>query len=293
MNNKNVTFLKINDNNNFINNSNSKFFEYHKDLVIDSYADYNLDNTFCIFKSINDIFYLIYSNHNNSIISYNLSDNKKINEIKYAHDYSITNYRYFLDKYNKRDLVLSISCENNNLKIWDINNWNCLINLQFVNERGYLFSAYFLNDNDKNYIATSNAIENPEPIKIFDFKGNKIKEIEDSYDITYFIDTYYENAENCELTDIYIITGNLGYIKSFNYYKTTIYHKYCDNNKKGHCSIIIVNYDEITKLIESGFDGKIRIWNFHTGLLSLLDVIGQIKKIEYNNILVLFILFFN
>ena len=37
---------------------------------------------YLIFKSINDIYYLIYATEQQSIISYDLFENKKINEIK-------------------------------------------------------------------------------------------------------------------------------------------------------------------------------------------------------------------
>ena len=49
----------------------------------------NSDNTFLIFKSINDILYLIYINKESSFISFNLINNKIINEIKKPHNNDI------------------------------------------------------------------------------------------------------------------------------------------------------------------------------------------------------------
>jgi WD40 repeat protein len=131
---------------------------------------------------------------------------------------------------------------------------------------GYLNSACFLNDNNKSYIIVCFAIYNTnesEPIKVFDFKGNKIKEINDSKDSAYYIDNYYDN----DLLKNYILTGNLGYIKSYDYNENKIYHKYYENNNiYGHLSLIINKKKEITEIIESSYDGNIRIWNFHTGI---------------------------
>ena len=272
-----LNYKKYNEYNSSKYNSNIKNIEHSKDLIIDSYVDYNLDNTFCVFKSINNILYLIYSNENNSIITFNLIDDKKINEIKNAHQSYITNFRHFYNKSNKRDLILSISCENNNIKIWNINNWICLTNIEYINDRGYLFSACFLKDNNnKIYIITSNAIENSEPLKIYDLKGDKIKEIFNSNDITYFVDIYYEYDDELGLNNVYIITANLGYIKTYDFCKNELYHKYCDNDKRGHCSVLVyIDNFEIVKLIESGHDGNLRIWNFHTGFL--------LNKITINN----------
>ena len=72
------------------------------------------------------------------------------------------------------------------------------------------------------------------------------------------------------------ILFNEGYIKAYDYCKNELYHKYCDNDKRGHCSILVyIDNFEIVKIIESGHDGYIRIWNFHTGFL--------LNKIAINN----------
>ena len=174
----------INSNNNIekINVNNPINMKLIKELTIDSYTDYTLDNTFVVFISVDKIFYLIYTNNKRSIISFNLSDNKKINEIKNAHKRDITNFRYFLDKMKKRDLIISISLSDNNLKLWDISNYDCLLNIENVNKTGRLFSSCLFSNNNNNYILTSSAYgNNLESIKVFDFSGNKIKEINDKF----------------------------------------------------------------------------------------------------------------
>ena len=85
---------------------------------------------FSAFKSINNIIYIIYANIYKSIISYNLIENKKINEIKNDHENEITGFRYYLDKINKRDLIISISGIDINLKLWNINKWESLLNIK-------------------------------------------------------------------------------------------------------------------------------------------------------------------
>ena len=106
---------------------------------------------------------------------------------------------------------MSISKQDNNIRIWDIKSWECILNLTHINNNGYLLSACFLYENNQNYIITSNCnFENTsEPIKIYDFNGNKIKEINDSNEETYFVDTYYDDI----LSIKYIITGNNTYVK--------------------------------------------------------------------------------
>ena len=154
----------------------------------------------------------------------------------------------------------------NNIKIWNVNNWECILSLTNIYKKGYLSSSCFINQNNNIYIIISNfnIIGNSEPIKIFDLNGQKINEINNSNEKTFFIDTYYDNI----LLKCYIITGNKYYSKSYDYEKNNIYHKYIDiTDNIGIFSIIINNNNGIIKLIESCSDGNIRIFNFHSGLL--------------------------
>jgi len=171
---------------------------------------------------------------------------------------------------------MSISYKDNNIRIWNINNWECILNLTNINKKGYLYSSCFFNQNNNIYIITSNSNENnSESIKIYDLNGQKINLINYSNEKTLFIDTYYDNI----LSKYYIITGNFNFSQSYDYENDKIYHKYNDNNSGRYIkSIIIKNNKGIIKLIESCSDGNIRIFNFHSGLL--------LNKIIINNPLI-------
>ena len=255
------------------NNLNPENIKMHLNITKFSYC-IAINNAFTVFKSINNIIYIIYSDDLLSIISYNLIKNKIINEIKNAHDKFISNIRYYLDINNKRDLILSISAFDNNIKLWNIHNYECLINIKDINKKGYLYSACLLNDNNLINIVTSNYYSkksNAESIKIYDLKANKIKEINNSDDNTFLIDIYYDN----KYSKNYIITANIDCVKSYDYQQNKIYHKYYDNDSKSHSCFVINNKDEIIELIESCIDGNIRIWDFHSGEL--------LNKINVNN----------
>jgi WD40 repeat protein len=246
------------------NSINPENIEKLAEIKNHSYTSMDLDNTFTVFRTINDILYLIYSTESKSIICYDLENQKIINKVKKSHNEYITNFKYYFDNINKRDLLMSISKEDNNIRVWNVNNWECLCNLKNINKTGLLYSACLLNDK-QNYIITSNySIElNSEPIKVFDFRGNKIKEIDGSNEDILYIDSYYDK----NLSKSYIITGNINYVKSYDFIQNKLYFKYCDNSNTSHNSIIIKNDEYIVKLIESSYDGNIRIWNFHSGLL--------------------------
>ena len=138
-----------------------------------------------LFNSINNILYFVYPNNKKSIIFFDVGLNQKIVEIKNAHKKNITQIKHFLDKANKRDLILSLSEDDNCIKIWDLK-MQCILLLQNINKKGKLFSACFINYLNQIYILTANlSIDSEvEPIKIYNLKGDKIKEIENSRDHT-------------------------------------------------------------------------------------------------------------
>jgi len=252
-------------------NLNPKNIQFLNNLTSNSYSEYPFDNSFTIFKSVNDNLLIVFASQNKSIILFNLVNNKIINEIKNAHEYYVTNFRYHFDNINKRDLLISISGEDNNLKLWDITNFNCLLNIQKVYKNGYLYSACFLCDNNNNYIITSKCFGDPELIKTFDFNGNKISELSNSNDNIIFIDTYYDN----KLSKNFILTGNIGFVKSYNYNEDKVYHKYNDGGNAFHRNINLYENDSKISLLEICCDGNIRIWNFYSG-----ELLNRIKVYE-------------
>ena len=259
--------------------SNPNNIYYLADLTDNSYSEYKLDNNFAVFRSISNILYLIYSTYEKSIISINLINDQIINIIKNAHNYFISNIRYFLDEKNKKELILSVSPENRNIKVWGLNYWECLFNLENIYNEGLIYSACFLLDYSQIYIVISHHSKKCcENIKVYDLNKKLKKEIYDSDDETFFIDSFYDKKDSKN----FIITGNLNYVKSFEFTRNRLYHEYKDkqNCKSEHTSIIIDKDNEILRLIESSHGGYIRIWNFHTGeLINRISNNGKINCI--------------
>lgn len=247
-----------------------------KDIISDLYNEIWLDNTFCVFKAINNVLYILYTNNSNSIVSYNLIDEKKINEIKNAHEKYITNFRHYFDENNNRDLFLSISYKNNNIKLWDFFNFECLLDLKNIYKDGFLYSACLFNFKNKIYIsATNNAhTMTVDSIKIFDMNGEVYKKIYKSNDPAVFIDTYYDK----KCSKLYLLTGNKGYCKSYDYDRNCLYRTYKEkgsNTNENSSSAFIYNEKGISKLIESNCIGNVKIWDFHSARF--------LKKIIINN----------
>ena len=252
--------------------SDSKKLNTSINLINDSYSSYWLDNTFCAFQSIiNKECYILYSNNKKDIIIFDLIDFKIIQKIQNPHNNFITNLLYYLDKIKNKDLILSVSYDNN-IKIWNFKNFECILDIKNINKNGYMNSAcLFYNNktNEYNILSSNTNFGNCEYIKIYNLNGNKMGEIKDSNNSTNFINIYYDS----DLCKTYIITANDDCVRSYDFDKNEIYHKYSDNDNKSHYSIIINNKNgKNIKLIESSIDAIIRIWNFHSG-----ELIDKIK----------------
>ena len=240
-----------------------------------SYTNEDLNNTFIIVKSLNNLLYLIYSTNNKSIICYNLNTNQTVNEIHNHHKKPITNFKHYSDIKNNKDLIMSISSKDNNIRIWSLNNWKCLHNLK-VKYFGNIYTTNFINDNNEIYLITNiNRDDDLNSIKVLDFNGNIIKNINGTTEIVCFIDVYYDQL----FKKNYILFGKLGFCESYDYIKNKIYHRYLDKNGDhyaAHCSMVINESEKIINLIESSRDGNIRIWDFHTGISLSKIFLGKI-----------------
>ena len=247
------------------NKENPKDVHIISELTKEAYSDDISDNTFAVFKSSQDIFYLIYATKKKSIVGFDLIQQKKIIEIVNSHNEYISNFRYYFDKTNKRDLIISISYADKNLKLWDALSWECLTSISNIYVNGYLYSACFLKEDNNIYILTSNSnlYGDSGPIKVFDFNGNKIKEIADSNENTSFIDIFFDK----KTLKTFVLTGNSNYVKSYDYANNELFKKYSDNYNNNHLSIIISYTETEVKLIESCYDSNIRVWDFYSGLL--------------------------
>ena len=244
-----------------------------KELVNDAYNFDGVINAFCVFMAFNGILYIVYTNRFKSIILFNIIKDKKIKEIKNSHKDIINNFRHYFDSKNKMDLIISISSHDNNIKLWNFKDMELLQNYEKLNDSGSLKSACFINEINEIYlvISNSNNFDKAKPIRIYDLKGNKIKEINNSKDDTYFIDAFYDK----KIKKNFIITGNYYDIKSYDYNENKLYFKYFDQFSKEHYCFIIKDENEIIKLIESSKDGNLRIWDFHSGKL--------LNKIQVSN----------
>ena len=257
-----------------------------------------------MFKSIYDLILLVFINiKHSSIITYNLIDNKKIFEIKNVKAININELKHYLDKKNKRDLLSSITMLENNIKVWNLNNLECILNINF-RDGNYFFNynsiCFINNGNDIHLIASSIILPQTQLIRIYNLIGEKIKEINNSKLRNYFVDTFYDD----KFSKNYIIISTNADIRALDYNDTkTIKHyvpvseqpvkvtsiknvelnrklHFDDNHvfkdveyAKGPLYVIVQKCGNITKLFAAMKENTIKIWNFHsTQLLCEINI---------------------
>ena len=239
-----------------------------------------IDDTFTIFKSIKNEQLLIYSSTEDytiySLYCYSLKNEQNITKIAKAHNNRIYSCRHFLDKKLNSDLLITGSFDKF-IKIWNITNQYLLL-YTIKPDYEYKLNTYLLSENmlfynNKNYLIVSAYEMDSEGYEILfydleiynntDKNLEKFKSLKNSKDNTNYLGVYYNNDNP------YILAGNFGNIKVFNFSENKLFNTYTDNFKKiNYLSIIIKdNKNGIKALISSGADGILRIWNFNNSNL--------------------------
>ena len=136
------------------NNSDLNNIKFINHIKINANFAFIKNDLFCLFYSVDNILCIIFQNKNHSIVTYNLIDNKIINEIKNQLKYKIKHFKHYQDTNKKIDLIMVIS--RNNLQVWNINNLKVLLDIKIINKLGFISSGTFLKENDKIFIVICN-----------------------------------------------------------------------------------------------------------------------------------------
>ncbi len=171
---------------------------------------------FCLIKSLNNIFYIVYISDSINIIFYDLKNEQLISIIKDAHSNNIDINKYFQDKKNKRDILLTSSSDA--VKLWNLNNLENFCSFDFSEKSNLKInqSCFLHFNNDINIVIKLTKLDKTEEfIQIYNLKKEKIKEIKDknTEDTSYFFDCYCHNNIS------YLISCNKNPIKVYNYNK--------------------------------------------------------------------------
>ena len=250
----------------------------HKTVTQSSYILYSLDNCFTAFTSLNNELLLVYATKIKSIECFDLIKQKYHKTILNAHKEQILTIRHYCSKNINKDLIISGSNGDFCVKIWDVETWTCIFNINKIYQKGNMYSICILFDEyqKESFVFTSSDCDY---IKIWGFDGKFIKNInKTNNNAVYLIDTYYDKKEY----KYYLISGEMRCVKSYELNTHQLFRIYSDNNSfSEHVSAFIYTQGEVEKLVESEFYGSVRIWNFHTGnIIKKIDICRRIPLVS-------------
>ena len=256
MENNNIPQLKIYKN----------LIEYEEDIW------FNLDNQFCVFKSINQkLNILVYYSNNQSLIQiFNLDNSQIIKSISFKENEWVwaINIRHYI--LNNKDVII-LSFSNNIIKLFDIETGELLLKIENSFDKKNKFFGFHINSvciikekNNNFFILGCNILDNY--IKIWNSNREFIKKIYDNK--LYYIDSYYSEKLNKTFV---ISSGGEGYIKSFDFENEKLFNKYKGEEKNKSFLIfkdnIIINCYSFVK-----------IYNFYNA--NLIKNIDSEKHVE-------------
>ena len=274
-------------NHKYINNPNFKF----KSEIINTNNTYENNYSFEIYISYKDNKLYIASHQEEKRVDiFSLLDNKKI--ISLNHKESIQGVKYFFNKKNSNEYLVTISFHN--AYIWDISNDKSLkykINM----DDGDCLLIFLENNND--YIITSSKMMSSSinlSTKIYSFNDyNLIRYISESNEEQIQCLLYWYNKKN---NKNYFIQLAYGKILINNLLEDELYAKLVNYKRSFHYSGFIFNKDNIDYLFVSSNDindkGLIELWDlFNKNLFKVFklddySIIYYILILNYKYILI-------
>lgn len=243
--------------------NNPKNLYYKKDICSTAHKINSIDKVFCVFNSFNNQNLIVWGSSLNSLVFFDLDQDKIINTIPHAHYQTIYCCRHFPKEKKKIDYIITTSSDRS-VKVWNVNTFKNEVCINNVYTSKNIFSAclifYEHKEKESNYIITSCANDF---MKIWDFSSRLKTTFGSSDGNTFFINTYLDIKNK----SFYIINGNGNDVKSYNLKKKQLFNRYLGKPRSYHTSAIIMENKTESIMIEIDGNGYIRFWNFHTAEL--------------------------
>lgn len=247
----------------------------NKVSIVENVFDYNFKNVFIAFRSISNELILLYVNNINEIVLYDLEKFQLLSNNFNSHNEMISFLKHFKDINNKRDIIVSISNIDCDVKLWEIKKslLSCIYDLGNVYVNGFVHGACFISFNSVIFLCVIN-YETPnkgDNIKLLNIETEKMFALKNTAQPIRQIETFINNK------DILIIVCTPSCIKSyyFNPKLLTLYKEYSEKEKSTHIHFEIFSRKGFqAKIIDSDDKKIIRIWG--------LDSCDLLYKIDMN-----------
>ena len=238
-----------------------------KNITEYSSGYFDLDYQFAVFKTIDNLYLLVYFNNDNDILCYNIIKNINKKVIKNAHSKQIKCIKHFYNHSQKRNLIFT-SSRDNKIKIFNVNkNFELILTINNIERKISSYGNYYnincvelFEYKKEMYIIASNYEDLD--FKLYSFKNNGqlISNVQHKIEINcvYF---YFDKKRNIPYI---IFSGNKYYISSFKFLTLTLYKIYSDYDKNYYNISVKIRRMYSKNLLFVAAGGSIKIFNFDT-----------------------------
>lgn len=238
-----------------------------KTITKKSSGHFDLDNQFTVFKTIDNLYLLVYFNNDNDIYCYNITKNINKKVIKKAFSKEIKCIKHFFDSSQNRNLIVT-STRENKIKIFNVNNnFELILTINNIEKKRSIFGEYYnincvelFEYEKKKYIIVSNYEDLDFKLYSFENNGQLISNVQHKKQINcvyFFIDKINNN------TPYIIFSGNDFYISSFNFLTLTLYKIYLDSDKYYYNISVKVKEIKNKNLLLCASGERVKIFDFN------------------------------
>ena len=257
--------MNIKNEHNFQNDLNN--YVCLKTITKNSSGRFDLDNQFAVFKTIDNLYLLVYFNDDNDIYCYNITKNISKKVIKKAFSKEIKCIKHFYDSIQNRNLIVT-SARENKIKIFNVNNnFELILTINNIEKKMSLFGEYYnincvelFEYEKKIYIIVSNYEDLDFKLFSFENNGQLISNVQHRKQINcvyFFIDKINNN------TPYLIFSGNAYYISSFSFLTLTLYKIYLDSDKCYYNISVKIKEFKNNNLLICASGGRVKIFDFN------------------------------
>ena len=257
--------MNINKEHIFQNDLNN--YVHLKTITNKSSGRFDLDNQFAVFKTIDNLYLLVYFNRDNDIYCYDIIKNINKKVIKCAFSKEIKCIKHFFDSSKNRNLIITTARENK-VKIFNVNNnFELILTISNIEKKMSLFGDYYnlncvelFEYKKQKYIIVSNYEDLDFKLFSFDNNGQLISNVQHKKQINcvyFFIDKINNN------TPYIIFAGNEFYMSSFNFLTLTLYKIYIDSDKCYYNISVKIKVINNKNLLICASGGRVKIFDFN------------------------------
>lgn len=248
-------------------NSNPQKLKFKKDITDKLQKSYTIDSVFCAFTTFDGRSYVAWGCPTFTVEIFDLLQDKLIKSLS-GFNQHIYITRHFFDNMKKKDYLLSTSYSKS-CKIWDCQDFSNVLTIQNCHSGSYLYSALLIFDPQFSESPLALTVAPNENIKVWDFKGQVVNQINATADYTYFLNVWYDekNGSTSEKNvNIYIINANSKDVKIYDYRTGKVYKTFYNTEQQSawHMSALVEYIGQKPYLFESDGQGNLRVWDIET-----------------------------